>query len=64
MVFGLLTLGALVIFVHNIAATVGRGKVWHVAEAHFVMAVFYLAITGLIGMTFVFYLKQGLCHKR
>ena len=57
--FGLLTLGALVIFAHNIAATVGRGKVWHVAEAHFVMAMFYLAITGLIGMTFVFYLKAG-----
>jgi hypothetical protein len=58
-VFGLLTLGALVIFVHNIAATVGRGKAWHVPEAHFVMAVFYLAITGLIGMSYVFYLNSG-----
>jgi len=58
-VFGLLTLGALVIFAHNIAATVGRGKAWHLPEAHFVMAMFYLAITGLIGMTFVFYLKAG-----
>jgi hypothetical protein len=57
--FGVLTLCALVIFAHSIAATVGRGKVWHVAEAHFVMAIFYLAITGLIGMTFVFYLKAG-----
>jgi hypothetical protein len=56
-VFGLLTLGALVIFVHNIAATVGRGKAWHVPEAHFVMAVFYLAITGLLGMSYV-------CRKR
>ena len=58
-VFGLLTLGALVIFVHNIAATVGRGKAWHLSEAHFVMAVFYLAITGLIGMSYVFYLNSG-----
>jgi hypothetical protein len=58
-VFGLLTLGALVIFVHNMAATVGRGKTWHVPEAHFVMAVFYLAITGLIGMSYVFYLNSG-----
>jgi hypothetical protein len=58
-VFGLLTLGALVIFVHNIAATVGRGKTWHLPEAHFVMAVFYLAITGLIGMSYVFYLNSG-----
>jgi hypothetical protein len=58
-VFGLLTLGALVIFVHNIAATVGRGKAWYVPEAHFVMAVFYLAITGLIGMSYVFYLNSG-----
>lgn len=58
-VFGLLTLGALVIFVHNIAATVGRGKAWHLPEAHFVMAVFYLAITGLIGMSYVFYLNSG-----
>ncbi len=58
-VFGLLTLGALVIFVHNIAATVGRGKMWHLPEVHFVMAVFYLAITGLIGMSYVFYLNGG-----
>jgi hypothetical protein len=58
-VCGLLTLGALVIFVHNIAATVGRGKGWHLPEAHFVMAVFYLAITGLIGMSYVFYLNSG-----
>jgi hypothetical protein len=58
-VCGLLTLGALVIFVHNMAATVGRGKTWHVPEAHFVMAVFYLAITGLIGMSYVFYLNSG-----
>jgi len=58
-VFGLLTLGALVIFVHNIAATVGRGKAWHLPEVHFVMAVFYLAITGLIGMSYVFYLNSG-----
>jgi hypothetical protein len=58
-VFGLLTLGALVIFVHNMAATVGRGKTWHLPEAHFVMAVFYLAITGLIGMSYVFYLNSG-----
>jgi hypothetical protein len=58
-VFGLLTLGALVIFVHNIAATVGRGKAWHLPEAHFVMAVFYLAITGFIGMSYVFYLNSG-----
>jgi hypothetical protein len=58
-VFGLLTLGALVIFVHTVAATVGRGKAWHLPEAHFVMAVFYLAITGLIGMSYVFYLNSG-----
>jgi hypothetical protein len=58
-VCGLLTLGALVIFVHNLAATVGRGKAWHLPEAHFVMAVFYLAITGLIGMSYVFYLNSG-----
>jgi hypothetical protein len=58
-VFGLLTLGALVIFVHNIAATVGRGKTWGLPEAHFIMAVFYLAITGLIGMSYVFYLNSG-----
>jgi hypothetical protein len=58
-VCGLLTLGALVIFAHNIAATVGRGKAWHLPEAHFVMAVFYLAITGLIGMSYVFYLNSG-----
>jgi hypothetical protein len=58
-VCGLLTLGALVIFVHNIATTVGRGKTWHVPEAHFVMAVFYLAITGFIGMSYVFYLNSG-----
>ncbi|HSF33388.1 MAG TPA: hypothetical protein VLK82_23325 [Candidatus Tectomicrobia bacterium] len=58
-VFGLLTLGALVIFAHNIAATVGRGKAWHLPEAHFVMAIFYLAITGLIGMTYIFYLNWG-----
>jgi hypothetical protein len=58
-VCGLLTLGALVIFFHNIAATVGRGKAWHLPEAHFVMAVFYLAITGLIGMSYVFYLNSG-----
>jgi hypothetical protein len=58
-VFGLLTLGALVIFVHNIAATVGRGQAWHLPEAHFVMAVFYLATTGLIGMSYVFYLNSG-----
>jgi hypothetical protein len=56
-VFGLLTLGALVIFVHNIAAMVGRGKAWHLPEAHFIMAVFYLGITGLIGMSYVFYLN-------
>jgi hypothetical protein len=58
-VCGLLTLGALVIFVHNMAATVGRGNAWHIPEAHFVMAVFYLAITGLIGMSYVFYLNGG-----
>jgi hypothetical protein len=58
-VFGLLTLGGLVIFVHTIAATVGRGRAWHLPEAHFVMAVFYLAITGLIGMAYVFYLNSG-----
>jgi hypothetical protein len=58
-VFGLLTLGALVIFVHNIAAMVGRGKTWGLPEAHFIMAVFYLAITGLIGMSYVFYLNSG-----
>jgi hypothetical protein len=58
-IFGLLTLGALVIFVHNIAATVGRGKSWGLPEAHFIMAVFYLAITGLIGMSYVFYLNSG-----
>jgi len=58
-VFGLLTLGALVIFVHNMATTVGRGNTWHVPEAHFVMAVFYLAITGFIGMSYVFYLNSG-----
>jgi hypothetical protein len=58
--FGLLTLGALVIFVHNIAATVGRGKEWRLPEAHFVMAVFYLAVTGLIGVSYVFYLNSGL----
>jgi hypothetical protein len=38
---------------------VGRGKTWHLPEAHFVMAVFYLAITGLIGMSYVFYLNSG-----
>jgi hypothetical protein len=59
-VCGLLTLVALVIFVHNIAATVGRGQQWRLPEAHFVMAVFYLAITGLIGMSYVFYLNWGL----
>lgn len=58
-VFGLLTLAALVIFAHNIAATIGRGKEWRLPEAHFVMAMFYLAITGLIGMTYVFYLNWG-----
>jgi uncharacterized protein (DUF486 family) len=58
-IFGLLTLGALVIFVHNIAATVGRGKAWGLPEAHFIMAVFYLAITGLIGMSYIFYLNSG-----
>jgi hypothetical protein len=58
-VFGLLTLGALVIFVHNMAATVGRGKAWRLPEVHFVMAVFYLAITGLVGMSYVFYLNAG-----
>jgi hypothetical protein len=58
-VFGLMTLGALVIFVHNVAATVGRGKTWGLPEAHFIMAVFYLAITGLIGMSYVFYLNSG-----
>jgi hypothetical protein len=57
--FGLLTLVALVIFAHNIAATVGRGREWRLPEAHFVMAMFYLAITGLIGMTYVFYLNWG-----
>jgi hypothetical protein len=41
------------------AATVGRGKTWHLPEAHFVMAVFYLAVTGLIGMSYVFYLNSG-----
>jgi hypothetical protein len=59
LVFGLLTLGALVIFVHTVAATVGRGKAWHLPEAHFVMAVFYLAISGFIGMAYVFYLNSG-----
>jgi hypothetical protein len=58
-VFGLLTLGALLIFTHNIAATVGRGNAWHLPEAHFVMAGFYLAITGFIGMSYVFYLNSG-----
>jgi hypothetical protein len=58
-VFGLLTLGALVIFVHNIAATVGRGKEWRLPESHFVMAVFYLAISGFVGMAYVFYLNWG-----
>lgn len=58
-VFGLLTLGALVIFAHNIASTIGRGREWRLPEAHFVMAIFYLAITGLIGMTYVFYLNWG-----
>lgn len=58
-VCGLLTLAALVIFAHNIAATIGRGKEWRLPEAHFVMAMFYLAITGLIGMTYVFYLNWG-----
>ena len=58
-VFGLLTLGSLVIFVHNIASTVGRGRAWGLPEAHFIMAVFYLAITGLIGMSYVFYLNSG-----
>ena len=58
-VFGLLTLGALVIFAHNVATTVGRGKAWHLPEAHFVMAVFYLAITGFIGLSYVFYLNNG-----
>jgi hypothetical protein len=58
-VFGLLTLGALVIFVHTIATTVGRGKTWRLPEAHFIMAVFYLGITGLIGMSYVFYLNSG-----
>jgi hypothetical protein len=57
--FGLLTLGALVIFVHTMATIVGRGKAWHLPEVHFVMAVFYLAITGLIGMFYVFYLNSG-----
>jgi hypothetical protein len=52
-------LGALVIFVHNMATTVGRGKTWHVPEAHFVMAVFYLAITGFIGLSYVFYLNSS-----
>jgi hypothetical protein len=58
-VCGLLTLGALVIFVHNMATTIGRGKTWHVPEAHFVIAVFYLAITGFIGVSYVFYLNSG-----
>jgi hypothetical protein len=57
--FGLLTLGALVIFAHTVATTVGRGKAWHLPEAHFVMAVFYLAITGFIGLSYVFYLNSG-----
>lgn len=57
--FGLLTLGALVIFAHTIAATIGRGREWRLPEAHFVMAMFYLAITGLIGMTYIFYLNWG-----
>lgn len=59
-VFGLLTLLALVIFAHNTAATVGRGKEWRLPEFHFVMALFYLAITGLWGMFYVFYLNSGL----
>jgi hypothetical protein len=59
-VFGLLTLAALVIFAHNTAATVGRGREWRLPEAHFVMAAFYLAITGLIGVSYVFYLNSGL----
>jgi hypothetical protein len=41
------------------AATVGRGKAWRLPEVHFVMAVFYLAVTGLIGMSYVFYLNSG-----
>jgi hypothetical protein len=58
--FGLLTLIALVLFAHNAAATIGRGKVWHLPEFNFVMALFYLAITGLWGMMYVFYLNSGL----
>jgi len=58
-IFGLMTLGALVIFVHNIATTVGRGQTWGLPEAHYIMAVFYLAITGLIGMSYIFYLNSG-----
>ncbi|MBI3329221.1 MAG: hypothetical protein HYZ81_21285 [Nitrospinae bacterium] len=58
-VFGLLTLVALVTFAHNTASTVGRGKEWRLPEFHFIMALFYLAITGLIGMSYVFYLNSG-----
>jgi hypothetical protein len=58
-VFGLMTLGGVVIFAHRIAATIGRGREWRLPEAHFVMAMFYLGITGLIGMTYVFYLNWG-----
>ncbi|MBI3326012.1 MAG: hypothetical protein HYZ81_04815 [Nitrospinae bacterium] len=59
-VFGLLTLAALVVFAHNVAAIVGRGKVWRLPEAHFIMAAFYLAITGFIGVSYVFYLNADL----
>ncbi len=57
--FGLLTLVALVLFAHNTASTVGRAKEWRLPEFHCIMALFYLAITGLIGMSYVFYLNSG-----
>lgn len=62
-VFGLLTLVALVTFAHNAASTIGRGKEWHLPEFNFVMALFYLAITGLWGMFYVFYLNSGLAPQ-
>lgn len=61
--FGLLTLVALVLFAHNAAATIGRGKAWRLPEFNFVMALFYLAITGLWGMMYVFYLNSGLAPQ-
>lgn len=61
--FGLLTLVALVLFVHNAASTIGRGQSWRLPEFNFIMALFYLAITGLWGMMYVFYLNSGLAPQ-